>query len=95
MKLLYFNLKNNGLNFNQSHQSFKCAVNKALKYNGLNLPVISIIVSVLVFLEIHMLFRRPMLVFEFQLVSVIVSYRVALFLKREMDLISALLKDLI
>lgn len=42
-----------------------------------------------------MLFRRPMLVFEFQLVSVIVSYRVALFLKREMDLISALLKDLI
>lgn len=49
LKLLYFNLKNNGLNFNQSCQSFKCAVNKALKYNGLNLPVISIIVRILVF----------------------------------------------
>lgn len=36
-----------------------------------------------------------MLVSEFQLVSVIVTYKVALFLKREMDLISAHLKDLI
>lgn len=69
VKILYFTLKNNNLNFNQSCQSFEYAVKETFKYNRLDLPVISIILSVLRFLEIHMLIQRLQLFLNFNLIQ--------------------------